>query len=328
MEYTRNYERTFDVSAEPLLRIANTRGELTIRGADRSDIQFTAKLRLEADSKDEAEARFDSVELPIEQGEDTVEIGPPEFAEVDSIRIFGFSIPAEWRGPRMDMVAEVPRGCRIEADMRTGAARIEGINAEVRLHGRTGRMRVADIEGALTVEARTSSIEVRSIRGDVRVETRTGRVDVEDVTGDATVATRTGAVQARVITGALHCRTRTGAIRVIDCDGPFDLSTTTGVVEYRGDITHDGTVEVRTGRITLGVKRGASFFIDASSDRGSVRSELDIDDHKEPAADAPTVRLHTSRGSIRVVPAAIAALFATALPALAAFAPLGGSLTL
>lgn len=328
MEYTRNFEQTFDVGSGPLLRIANTRGELTIRGSDRSDILFSSRLRVDADSRDAAEERFDAVDLPIEQRDDTVEIGPPEFAEVDTIRVWGFSIPAAWRGPRMDMVVEVPRSCRIEADLRTGSARVEGINAEVCLHGRTGRLRVAEIEGELTVEARTGRIEVRSIRGNVRVETRTGRVDVEDVTGDATISTRTGAVRARGVGGALHCRTRTGAIRVVDCDGPFDLATTTGVVEYRGDITHDGTIEVRTGRITLGVKRGASFFIDASSDRGSVRSELDVDDLREPVADAPTVRLHTSRGSIRVVPAVLAALCAGAMPALAALAPLGASLTL
>lgn len=303
MEYTRNREQTFSVGSEPLLRIANTRGELTIRGVDRDDIYFTWKLRVDADSRDESEERFDTVELPIEQRGDTVEIGPPEFTEVDTIRIFGFSIPAGWRGPRMDMVVEVPRQCRIEAELRTGSARIEGIKADVRVLGRTGRIRIAEIEGELTVEGRTGSIEVRSVRGAVRAEARTGRVDVEDIDGDATISTRTGAVQARGVRGVLHCRTRTGAIRVVDCEGPFDLATTTGVVEYRGDVTHDGTIEVRTGRITLGVKRGASFFIEASSDRGSVRSELDVDDLREPSADAPTVRLHTSRGSIRVVPA-------------------------
>lgn len=326
-EYTRTFERSFTVGDAPLLKIANRRGEMTVRGSDRSDIFFSSELRIDAGSRDEAEERFDAIDLPIEQRGDTVEIGPPEFAETETISIFGFTIPASWRGPRIDMVVEVPRNCRVQAEQRTGSVRIEGINADVRVGTRTGRIRVADIEGQLEVDARTGSVEVLSVKGGVRVETRTGKVEVEDVTGGATLSTRTGAVRVRDVTGALHCRTRTGAIHAVDCDGPFDLETTTGVVEYRGDITGDGTIDVRTGRITLAVPRGASFFIDASAERGSVRSDLDVDDLREPKADAPTVRLHSRTGSIRIVPAAIAAAF-VGLGSLAALAPLGGLLTL
>ena len=326
-EYTRKDERIFSVGDAPLLKIANRRGTLTVRGVDRSDISFASELRVDAESREDAEDLFNAVDLPMEQHGDTVEIGPPEFAETETISIFGFNIPAQWRGPRIDIVVEVPRNCRVQADQRTGSVRIEGINADVRVGTRTGRIRVAEIEGELEIEARTGAVEVHSVKGGVRVETRTGRVEVEDVTGDVTLSTRTGAVQAREITGALSCRTRTGAIRAVNCDGPFDLSTTTGVVEYRGDIVADGSIEVRTGRITLAVQHGASFFIDASAERGSVRSELDVSDLSEPKEGAPTVRLRSRTGSIRIVPAAVAAAFA-GLGALAAFAPLGAVLTL
>ena len=326
-EYIRKFERTFSAGDAPLLRIANRRGELTVRGVDRSDIVFSGELRVEAGSRDEAEERSAAVDLPMAQHDETVEIGPPEFTEVETISIFGFTIPAHWRGPRIDMVVEVPRNCRVQAELRTGSVRIEGINADVRIDARTGRVRVAEIEGELEIEARTGSVEVHAVRGGVRVETRTGRIEVADVTGDTRLSTRTGRVQARDVSGVLRCRTRTGAIRVLDCDGPFDLATTTGVVEYRGAINGDGTIDVRTGRITLAVPRGASFFIDAAAERGSVRSELDVDDLRKPQEGAPTVRLRSRTGSIRIVPAAIAAAFA-GLGALAALAPLGGLLTL
>jgi len=326
-EYTRKIERTFSVGDSPLLKIANRRGALTVRGSDRSDIAFSGELRVDAGSRDEAEERFDAIELPIEQNDDTIEIGPPEFAETETINIFGFSIPASWKGPRIDMVVEVPRTCRVQADQRTGSVRIEGLTADLRVSTRTGRIRIADIEGEIEVEARTGAVELHSVKGAVRVETRTGRVEVEDVTGDCTLSTRTGAVQARDITGVLQCRTRTGAIRAVNCDGPFSLETTTGVVEYRGDITGDGTIDVRTGRITLAVQRGASFYIDASTERGSVQSELDVNDVTEPKEGAPKVRLRSRTGSIRIVPAAIA-LAVASLGTLAAFAPLGAALTL
>lgn len=302
MEYRHSFERTFDVGADAMLRIANRRGELVIRGTDRSDISFTAELRVDADDQQEADDRFAAVDLPMRQSGDTVEVGPPDFAEQDTIRIFGFSIPAAWRDPRLDMVVEVPHHCRIEADLRRGRTRIEGISAAVQVNCRTGQLRIADIDGALDVEGRTGAVEVRSVTGSVRVRTRTGKIEVADIEGDTELSTRTGTISARRVTGLLHGRTRTGAIRASECSGRFDLHTTTGVVEYRGEITADGTIDVKTGRITLGVRRGASFYLDALSHRGDVSSELDVSDMEPPQEDAPTVQLRTHTGSIRIVP--------------------------
>ncbi len=274
-----------------------------VRGADRTDISFKGELRVDAGDQREADDRFAAVDLPMRQSGDTVEIGPPDFAEQDTIRIFGFSIPAAWRDPRLDMVVEVPLHCRIDADLRRGTTRIEGIRAAVQVHCRTGKLRIADIEGELDVEGRTGAVEVRSVTGPIRVRTRTGKLEVADIDGDAELSTRTGAISTRGVTGSLHGRTRTGAIRATDCSGRFDLHTTTGVVEYRGEITADGSIDVKTGRITLGVRRGASFYLDAASHRGDVSSELDVADTEPPQEDAPTVQLRTRTGAIRIVPA-------------------------
>ncbi len=303
MEYTRTFERTFSAGAEPSLRIANRRGELVIRAEDRDDIVFTGLLLVDAASAEEAEERLAAVELPMEQHGESVEIGPPEYSEGETVRIFGFAIPTQWRGPRLDMAVSVPRKCRVHAEHRTGLTRIDGVHAEVRIVARSGRIQLSGIEGPLDVEGRTGKVEVRSVRGRVRVSTRTGRVEVEDVTGNTTLSTRTGATTARAVSGALSCASRTGSIRAVDCDGPFDLSARTGAVEYRGRVAHEGSIDVRTGRITLAVTRDSSFFIDAESRRGSVRSELSVDDMREPQEGAPTVRLRTEVGSIRIIPA-------------------------
>jgi hypothetical protein len=254
-EYTRKDERTFSVGDAPLLKIANRRGVLTERGVDRSDISFASELRVDADSRDDAEERAKTVELPMEQHDDTVEIGPPEFTETKKIRIFGFT--PQWRGPRIDMVVEVlaTAGCRRISAPAVSASRAS--TPTLRVGTCTGRVRVAEIEGELEIAERTGAVEVHSVTGGVCVETRTRRVEVEDVTGEATLSSRTGVVQAQDISDALSCRTRTGAIRVVNCGGTFNLETMTGVVEYRGDIAANGSIEVCTGRITLAVQRGA-----------------------------------------------------------------------
>lgn len=309
MEYTRTIQRTFEVGATPLLRVSNMRGQTDIRGEDRDNIEFTAQLRVNADSERDAGELFDAADFPVHQSGDTVEIGPltsgadgPDAAR-RSVRIFGLHIPVGSNTPKMDIRVSVPRRCEVVAASRTGTLRIEGVHANVRAEGRTGRTLIADIEGDLEVDTRTGRVEIRSVRGTVRAATRTGRLAVQDIDGDTSVEVRTGAVSIRRVHGRLQCTTRTGSVRASDCEGPFDISTTTGTVIYEGCITSDGSIEVRTGGIRLAVTPDAAFFVDAQSDRGSVRSEIDIDDRHEPGPDAPTVRLRTRTGSIRIVPA-------------------------
>lgn len=307
MEYTRTIERTFSVGAEPALRIANRTGTLIVRGEDREDIEFTATLRVDADSEQQAEELFDALELPISEREGAVEIGPPEFGEVNGARggfeVFGLRIATQWRGPRVDMVAVVPRRCGLRASSRTGSVSVEGIRANVRVDCRTGRVRISDVEGEVTAETRTGALGLNAVRGAVRAETRTGIVESEDITGDISLSTRTGLVRARGVHGSVTATTRTGGIRLEDIDGAIQASSTTGGVRYRGRIAHPADISVSTGSIRLAVTPDSAFFLDAESGRGTVRSELDVDATREPDAGAPTVRLRTDRGSIRIGPA-------------------------
>ena len=277
MEYARTVERQFSAGAEAQLRIVNRRGSLEVRGEDRADIEFSAILRVSAGSEQEADRLFDAVGLPMSDHEGTVEIGPPDFDDFDGL--FGARLR---RTPRLEMVAVVPRGCDVHASNRAGSISVRGVRATVDVDGRTGRVDVRDIDGEVTAETRTGSIRLTSVRGAVRAETRTGGVEVEDIDGDVTLSTRTGGIKLENIDGAIEVHSRTGGVR---CRGP---------------IAHPVDISVNTGAIRLAVPRDSSFFLDAESRSGSVRSDLEVNTASEPDADAPTVRLKTDRGAIRV----------------------------
>lgn len=276
MEYTRTIERSIDAGAAQMVRIANRRGSLTVRGADREDIGFVATLRVKAGSEQEAEELFDEVELPISEREGTVEIGPPEFGDEEGW----------WGGgrrrPTLDMELAIPRACSVHATNRAGSIGVEGVRAAVEAKNRAGAVRVRDIEGAVTAETRAGEVQIRSVRGAVAAETRAGGIKIEEVTGDVTL------------------QTRAGGIRLKDIDGAVQAGSRAGEVWYRGRIRHEVEISVRAGAIQLGVTPDSSFFLDAESGLGSVESELDVDGTQEPEADAPTVRLRTGVGSIRI----------------------------
>jgi hypothetical protein len=281
MHFTRVIEQTFSPTERPRLKAELARGALSVRGEDRIDIHVTATVHL--DTLDQTgNEQLDRIEVPMSQQGDEVVVGPAEFDDADDMGMFGLFFGLA-RRPRVDLDIRVPRHCAVETVHRVGATDVEGIRNSVIAETRTGRMQLTDIEGALKVESRTGQIEIRRTRGPLSVESRTGRVDLRDVQGEVTCVNRTGAIQAR------------------DCSGPFHITTHTGSVTYEGDVSADGAIEVHTGTIRLAVPGDAAFFLDAASSRGSVRSDVAVDEARgEPPADAPTVRLRAHTGSIRV----------------------------
>jgi hypothetical protein len=300
MEYRRTIERTFEAGDAPRLRIANRSGKLAVRGHDRDDIAFTATLRVDADSEEEANELFDAVDLPMSERGGEVEIGPPTSGSDGG----GFRSWFNWtRRVRIDMLAEVPCDCRVDARNRAGAIAVEGISAGVTVEGRAGGVSLRDIEGALSASTRAGGIQLESIRGPVQVATHAGSIEAERVTGDLSLETHAGSVRVRIVDGDVDVTTRAGGITLEDVSGAVRVRGQHGGVKYRGRVTDAVEISVATGGIEFGVPLGSSFFLDAESGRGSVVSELEVDVTREPAADAPTVRLRTEVGSIRLVSA-------------------------
>jgi len=304
VQYHRTVECTFEVGPRPTLRVANSRGELVVVGEDREDIVLVAQLSTDADSEREGEARLDAIRLPTHQAGDIVTVGPPEHDEspTGAVTIFGFRVGVGWgSGTRVAMQLRVPRECTVHAAHRSGTLRAHGLHADLHIESRSGRVEVGDIRGNVRIEARSGGTEARDITGNLTVDVRSGKVEVEQVTGDVRLETRSGSLTARDITGPISIRGRSGRIRLEDVDGRFEVSTTSGSVEYRGRVAHPGTINVHHGSVRLAVTRDSGFYMDAESHNGSVRSELPVDYLERPPADAPTVRVRTHNGSIRVV---------------------------
>lgn len=306
MQYYRTIERTFEVGAQPELRVANRSGELTIVGEDRADIALSVQIAVEADSQRDGEARLDQVTIPMDASGDAVEIGPPEYEESvhSGVILFGIKFGIHGlRGTRVDMRLRVPRSCAVQAMNRSGPLRLANVQRGVRLESRSGRLEVTDVTGDLSVDSRSGSTEVRNVNGKVTIDSRSGKVELEGVTGDVRIQARSGVAMVRSVRGSVTLSTRSGKMQLEDIGGAIEATGHSGMFEYRGRVNQSISVELQSGAVRLGVTSDSSFYMDAETRVGSIRSELPVNYLKEPEPGAPTVRVRTHAGSIRIVTA-------------------------
>jgi DUF4097 and DUF4098 domain-containing protein YvlB len=124
---------------------------------------------------------------------------------------------------------------------------------------------------------------------------------VEGVQGRLTLRSRSGSVVVRDVEGELTLEGRAGRIQLDDIRGPVQVRSHAGAVELRGRIQWPVDIEIHSGSVKLAVTRDSSFFMDAETHHGSIRSELPVDYLERPPVDAPVVRVRTYAGPVRVV---------------------------
>ncbi len=162
--------------------------------------------------------------------------------------------------------ATVPHHARVQILTASGDARLEGT---------FDGLDVATASGAVRVEG--------DINGDTSVKTVSGDVRVTHVAGDLRVHTVSGDVAAQAVDGSLAVRsvsghTRVGALR-----------------EGRA------TVQCVSGNIELGIVRGTTVDVDASSASGELSSDFPLSE-TPPDESGPTLVLRgtTVSGNLRV----------------------------
>lgn len=302
MQYYRTLDRTFPTRPGSRLRIANRSGELTVIGEDREDISIAIQLSVDAENQREGDARIDAIHIPIAETDGDVEIGPPEYDESGGgVVLLGIRIGIGRGAPSINMVARVPRSCAVEAEQRSGPLRISGLGSGLRAESRAGQSQVSDVQGDVVFESRSGTTEIRKIEGDLEVGSRSGRLEIEDVQGHLTLRSRSGSVIVRDVTGELTLDGRSGRIQLEDVRGPVHVRSRAGSVELRGRIQWPVDIEIQSGSVKLAVTRDSAFFMDAETQHGSIRSELPVDYLDRPPAEAPTVRVRTQSGAVRVV---------------------------
>jgi hypothetical protein len=330
MEYIRTATREFTAGAAPALRVENRSGSTTVEGQDTDRITVQAVARIWADSAEAADHVFEQILAGIRPQGDTLTVITPEFPESGGWFRFG-------RGTNVDYAITAPHRTTARIDSRSGrveVARIAGplavesrsgrvavraVTSDVALVSRSGAVEVADVGGGLTVDARSGRVSARAVQGDARIVSRSGTVQVERVGGNLAVQSHSGAVhiqgvggrvEALVLSGRVsvsevgagaQVEAKSGVISLTAVRGPARARTASGDIIFRGAVLGDLDLHAASGSVRLEVDLAHPFRIDAETAAGSIHSDLSPRrDDTPPPAGAPTVRVRTASGSIRI----------------------------
>lgn len=252
---------------------AETRdGSIMIEGADANECSVLATVVTHARTAERAEELAAQIDVKLESSGAGLKIvieKPPV------IRNAGYSVSLE---------ATVPTQTSLALVTSDGAVHIANITGTMSARTSDGRIQVRDATGDAKFKTSDGGITCARLSAPVLdCYTSDGRIKLSDVTaGSCTARTSDGSITLEGVRGdSMNLRTSDGAIQCrnvaaaeMDChtsDGPIH-------VEYAADAPNALNLSAVTsdGNITLAAPPGLSAIIEATSNDGSIHTNLPI----------------------------------------------------
>jgi DUF4097 and DUF4098 domain-containing protein YvlB len=220
------------------------------------------------------------------------------------------TVECRTHGGRDVVVVKVPRvhgmkfirrnGVTVRVDVPQGSdVRVVSASADVELNGSLGRANVKTASGALTADdlaelrAKSASggVDVGTVDGALRVQSASGDLRCVRVVGPVSVTTASGDVEVGTAAGEIDIRATSGDVRLGDVSGNVRVVAVSGRVQVLS--VTEGSMHARSvsGKIEVGVARGATLSVDAESMSGRVHSDIPLQDGPGAAHDHPRISL-------------------------------------
>ena len=182
----------------------------------------------------------------------------------------------------------------VEAKGRRGISISIG-SANISLGGPQLRLRITCPHGsALDVRTKSADLRARGEYGEVEVKTASGDVQVEQAQ-ETRIKSASGDIQAQLVSGDLHVREAAASV---------SASTVSGDQQF--EAVQEGRVDVKaiSGDVSVGIRSGSRFYVDANTVSGDTSSEFELGDAPTQEADpeAPLVEVFakTVSGDVRI----------------------------
>ena len=314
MEYIRTAEREFPVGDELKLEYEGRSGNIVVEGADTDRARVQIVAHISEESAEEADAALQRIVEGVRVEDGTLRITAPKI--VASGFFFSFN-----RGMRIDYAVTVPRRTRARLASSSGRVEVARIAGPLDVAQKSGRTSARAIEGDTRILTKSGGTDLEEIGGNLVAQAHSGRVSVDRVAGGVKLTAHSGAVKLDRVGGNVEARTHSGRIEVTEVGGNVNLVSHSGRIRvaaprgsvrlhsisgaliYEGQVHGNVEIESTSGAIHFDVDPARPFFMDAETVTGSIRSDLPPRRGEGPPPEgAPTVRLRTVSGAIRIGP--------------------------
>jgi len=277
---------TFDTPEPVHVSLDLAAGDITIIASDRAD---TVVEIAPSDPASEADVRAAAQTRVDYAGGQLVIKGPRGW------RHYSFRGPGE----SVDVRVELPGGSQLQGEAGLAALACTGPLGEVSFRTGAGDISLAE----------AGPVQLRTGAGDVFVDRATGRVEVTSGTGSIRLGAVDGTATVRNSNGTTWIGAVDGDLRVNGANGSIELGRVRAAVTARtaqGGIrvreAASGTVVAETafGPVDVGIRAGATAWLDLHTKLGHVRSELEAADQPGSGDETVEVRARTSFGDITV----------------------------
>jgi DUF4097 and DUF4098 domain-containing protein YvlB len=205
------------------------------------------------------------------------------------------------RGAEVLVEIRAPDG--VSVNSKSGSADIEGNGrfGTVDVETGSGDVSVGQVGGDAKINAASGDVQLASVGGEARINTASGDVQAGSIGGDAKINSASGDVILRDVAGSLDVNSASGDVLVREVGGAVSINTASGDQAVGSVSSGSVTLKSASGDLKVGVREGATLWIDARSRSGEVRSELPVSE-LPPEGDSPVVeiRANTMSGDITV----------------------------
>ncbi|HEX6220397.1 MAG TPA: DUF4097 family beta strand repeat-containing protein [Acidimicrobiia bacterium] len=198
----------------------------------------------------------------------------------------------------VDVVIELPAGSSVDAKTGAGDLRADGQFGEVGARSGAGDIHV-DQAHARRLVSGAGRLTLGSSLGDTELITA-GDMDIGLVEGSAQVKNLNGRTRIGKVSGRLRVRSANGDISVGQAASDVAIRTANGSIEIGELVSGEVSLATASGALDIGIARGTSAWVDARTQFGHVRNDLEPTAGPEDTGAKVEIRARTSFGDVHI----------------------------
>ena len=207
-KYERTVQKQILLDSGSTVLAQTSSGSITVVGADVTDCNVVAQIRVRALSEETAQEIAKKVEIILEQVGNTLTVKadkPPKKRRC-SIAI-SYDIT-------------VPRQTNVECTSSYGPVKLSNIEGNAKGKSSSGSITAEDIQGSTHLHTSYGPVTCRNITGDnIKLESSSGKISAENIKGSAEMDTSYGSITCEDISGPeIKLRSSSGGIRLCFAD--------------------------------------------------------------------------------------------------------------